>query len=64
MNNIIELFRKELTEIALYSNDTIATYISCIYSFAVFHQHSICDHLVRASRFNPQLYPGSTKFMC
>jgi site-specific recombinase XerD len=41
MNNIIEQFRKELTDIALYKNDTIATYISCIYSFAVFAKENL-----------------------
>jgi site-specific recombinase XerD len=34
MNKIIEQFRTELLEIALYSEDTVSNYISCIYKFS------------------------------
>ena len=36
MNNLIEQFRKELIEIALYADDTLANYISCIYKYVEF----------------------------
>ena len=36
MNTLIEQFRKELIDVALYRNDTVATYITCIYQFAAF----------------------------
>ncbi|MBC8180273.1 tyrosine-type recombinase/integrase [candidate division KSB1 bacterium] len=36
MNTLIEQFRKELLEVALYQNDTVATYISCIYHYVDF----------------------------
>jgi len=36
MNTLIEQFRKELLEIALYQNDTVATYVSCIYHYVDF----------------------------
>ncbi len=38
MNTIIEQYRKQLSEIALYADDTIANYISCIYKFVDFIQ--------------------------
>ncbi|MFQ6115670.1 MAG: tyrosine-type recombinase/integrase [bacterium] len=38
MNTIIEQFRKQLCKIALYADDTIANYISCIYKFFDFVQ--------------------------
>jgi integrase/recombinase XerD len=38
MNTIIEQFRKQLSDIALYADDTIANYISCIYKFGDFIQ--------------------------
>lgn len=34
MNAFIEQFRKQLCELALYADDTIANYISCVYKFA------------------------------
>ena len=36
MNELIEQFRKELLEIALYQDDTISTYISCVYKYMDF----------------------------
>lgn len=33
MNRFIELFRKELCDIALYADDTVANYISCLYQY-------------------------------
>jgi len=36
MNPTIELFRKELLEIALYEDDTVANYLSCIYKYVAF----------------------------
>ena len=36
MNTLIEQFRKELCEIALYADDTIANYVSCIYKYVEF----------------------------
>ncbi len=33
MNTLIEQFRKELIEIALYTDDTVANYVSCIYKY-------------------------------
>ena len=41
MNNIIEQFRKELLELALYAEDTIANYISCIYKYFDFIRHYV-----------------------
>ena len=38
MNTIIEQFRKQLCDIALYADDTVANYISCIYKFVDFIQ--------------------------
>ena len=38
MNTIIEQFRKQLSDIALYADDTIANYVSCIYKFVDFIQ--------------------------
>ena len=38
MNTFIEQFRKELIEIALYADDTVANYISCIYKYVEFVQ--------------------------
>lgn len=36
MNILIEQFRKELCEIALYADDTVSNYISCLYQFSDF----------------------------
>jgi len=36
MNTLIEQFRKELLDVALYQNETVANYISCIYNFVDF----------------------------
>jgi len=36
MNTLIEQFRKELCEIALYADDTVANYVSCIYKYVEF----------------------------
>ena len=36
MNTLIEQFRKELLEIALYADDTVANYISCFYKYVEF----------------------------
>jgi integrase/recombinase XerD len=36
MNKLIEQFRKELCHIALYADDTIANYVSCIYKYIAF----------------------------
>lgn len=36
MNTLIEQFRKELLDVALYQNDTVANYISCIYNYVDF----------------------------
>lgn len=36
MNTLIEQFRKELLDVALYQNDTVANYISCLYNFVDF----------------------------
>jgi site-specific recombinase XerD len=36
MNTLIEQFNKELIDVALYQNDTVATYIACINGFAAF----------------------------
>jgi integrase/recombinase XerD len=36
MNNLIEQFRKELCDIALYADDTIANYVSCLYKYVAF----------------------------
>ena len=33
MNTLIEQFRKELIEIALYADDTVTNYIACIYKY-------------------------------
>jgi len=41
MKTLIEQFRKELLEIALYQDDTIATYISCIYKYIDFVRQNI-----------------------
>jgi len=38
MNTLIEQFRKELIEIALYADDTVANYVSCIYKYVQFIQ--------------------------
>jgi len=38
MNTLIEQFRKELCDIALYADDTIANYVSCIYKYVRFIQ--------------------------
>lgn len=40
MNTLIEQFRKELLEIALYQNDTLSNYISCIYHYVEFVKHN------------------------
>ena len=36
MNRFIELFRKELCDIAVYADDTVANYVSCLYQYADF----------------------------
>ncbi|MBN2009740.1 phage integrase N-terminal SAM-like domain-containing protein [candidate division KSB1 bacterium] len=36
MKTIIEQFRKELIDVALYRDDTVTTYIACIYQFVTF----------------------------
>jgi len=36
MNTLIDQFRKELVEIALYADDTVANYVSCIYKYVEF----------------------------
>ena len=36
MNTLIEHFRKELIDIALYADDTVANYVSCIYKYVKF----------------------------
>ena len=38
MNTIIEQYRKELLEIALYEDDTVDNYVSCIYKYVEFVQ--------------------------
>ncbi|MBN2375515.1 MAG: tyrosine-type recombinase/integrase [Sedimentisphaerales bacterium] len=38
MNTLIEQFRKQLSDIALYADDTVANYIACVYKFADFIQ--------------------------
>lgn len=38
MNTLIEQFRKELGDLALYADDTIANYIACLYKFVAFLQ--------------------------
>jgi len=38
MNAIIEQFRKELADLALYADDTIANYMACLYKFVDFIQ--------------------------
>jgi len=44
MNPLIELFRKELLDVALYQNETVANYISCIYKYIDFvNQHFSVD---------------------
>ncbi len=49
MNPLIEQFRKELREIALYSDDTVATYISCVYKFAEFIKQQFESEPVNAT---------------
>ncbi|HEX9971600.1 MAG TPA: tyrosine-type recombinase/integrase [bacterium] len=41
MNTLIEQFRKELLDVALYQNDTVATYISCIYNYVDFVKQNV-----------------------
>ena len=41
INSIIEQFRKELSELALYQDDTISNYISCIYNYIQFAKETI-----------------------
>lgn len=41
MNTLIEQFRKELLEIALYADDTVANYVSCIYKYVDFIQSQV-----------------------
>lgn len=36
MKTLIEKFRKELLQLALYAEDTMATYISCVVRFVEF----------------------------
>ena len=44
MNTLIEQFRKELLEVALYQNETVANYISCMYNYVNFvKQHFSID---------------------
>ncbi|MDW7680626.1 MAG: tyrosine-type recombinase/integrase [bacterium] len=38
MNTLIEQFRRELGDIALYADDTISNYVSCIYKYVQFIQ--------------------------
>lgn len=38
MNTIIEQFRKQLCELAVYADDTVTNYVSCVYKFADFCQ--------------------------
>ena len=49
MKTLIEQFRKELIDVALYRNDTVATYITCIYQFAAFMKKHGSDDPVQAS---------------
>ena len=46
MNRFIELFRKELCDIAVYADDTVTNYISCLYQFS--------DFLTAAFRVKPK----------
>jgi|GEM_PF-482384 len=41
MNTLIEQFRKELCEIALYADETIANYVSCIYKYVEFAKYQL-----------------------
>jgi site-specific recombinase XerD len=55
MNTLIEQFRKELLEVALYQNDTVATYISCIYHYVDFvKQNFTIDPVKTTSRYLKQ----------
>ena len=49
MNKLIEQFRKELLEIALYQNETIANYISCIYNYVEFLKHNFAIDPVKTT---------------
>ena len=51
MKTMIEQFRKELCEIALYADDTIANYVSCIYKYVEFAKYQF---KIDASKTKPQ----------
>jgi len=51
MNRFIERFRKELCDIAIYADDTVSNYISCLYQYAEFV----------SSRFNMDIEKSTTK---
>lgn len=52
MNSLIEQFRKELIEIALYQNDTVANYISCIYTFVKFVKQNFAVDPVKTTSYH------------
>jgi site-specific recombinase XerD len=49
MNTLIEQFRKELIDVALYRDDTVATYITCIYQFVAFMKKNRSSDPVHAT---------------
>ena len=49
MNNLIEQFRKELCEIALYADDTVANYVSCIYKYVQFIQEQFKTDAIKST---------------
>ncbi len=51
MNTIIEQFRKELIDVALYRDDTLATYIACIYRFVAFVNEHVGGDPIQATAF-------------
>jgi site-specific recombinase XerD len=49
MNIFIEQFRKELIEIALYADDTVANYVSCIYKYVAFIKSQFKIDLIKST---------------
>jgi integrase/recombinase XerD len=49
MNTLIEQFRKQLSDIALYADDTISNYISCVYKYVKFVNSTFNIHPISST---------------
>ena len=61
MNTLIEQFRKELIEIALYADDTVANYVSCIYKYVEFAKYQFKINAINSTPQHLKLWMAHLK---